>query len=114
VTVRPIKTEDIEQESFRDSVFPHDGDRDAAALCSEFNDAIVVEVQQAVPLEPRDRLRHRGHRLLESFGEASAKGGLSLFFELEDDFEIHLGRVNQIGHVHPLCFSKIPSAVDNS
>jgi len=56
VTVRPIEAKDIEQESFRYSVLPHDGNREAAALWSEFDDAIVVKVQQAVPLEPRNRL----------------------------------------------------------
>ena len=113
MAVGPVKPEDVKEKAFGHTMLAHHRDCDATSRVREFDDSLVAEPQQPIPFQSGHSLGHRRHRLVEALGKSRPQSGLALFFQLEDDLEIHLGRVNQIGHVNPPS-TKLPPAVDNS
>ena len=56
---------------------------------------------EAVALHARDRLRDRGARVPETLGDARTQRHDVLLLEVEDRAQVHLGRIDQIGHAGP-------------
>ena len=60
--------------------------------------AVALDVHQTVALHPPDRLRHGRARVPEALGDAGAQRDDALLLEVEDRPQIHLRRIDEIGH----------------
>src|ERR1700712_1378189 len=69
---------------------------------------ITGHVQESVALHPGNRLAHRGPALLETFGDSGAQRYDTLFLEVIDRPQIHLGGIDQIVHSLPSVTPSLP------
>ncbi len=102
VDIRPVETDDIAQESLGETMLAHDVDGLGASGVRELEPAVVGDDHEAVALHPPDRLRDGGAGMTETLGDPRAERNDVLFLELEDRAQIHLRRVDEIGHARVL------------
>jgi hypothetical protein len=98
----------VDEEQLGQPVLAHDGDRVRPAKIGELQMAIALHGDEPVTLHPVDGLAHCGAALVESLGDPGAQWRDTLFLELEDRAQVHLGGVDQIVHVGSSCALMVP------
>ena len=98
VHVGPVEADDIREQALGEPVLAHDVDGLLTAAVGELERAVVGDDDEAVALHAADGLRDRGPGVTETLGDARAQRDDVLLLELEDRAQVHLCRVDQIGH----------------
>ena len=113
VHVLPLELDHVAEQALRESVLAHDVDGLAPAVAGELEVAVARDDHEAVALHAPDGLRHSGTGVAEALRDARTKRNDVVLFEFEDGAEVHLRRIDQIGHRH-LHLSAQNSGVNNA
>src|SRR5699024_3000836 len=97
----PLQPDDVGEQPFGQTVLAHDVGGDPAALCGEFEVAVIADVEQTVAFHPGHGLRHGGPGVLQAFGDASAPRHARVFFAFHDRFVAPLGCITEAVHCCP-------------
>jgi hypothetical protein len=97
----PRQSDDVDQQALGEPVLAHDGDGQCAALVGQLEVAVAGHVQQPVALHPRHGLADRGSALVKPFGDPGTQRSHTLFLEVVDGPQVHLGGINQVVHSAP-------------
>ncbi len=98
VHVGPVETDHIGEQALREAVLAQHVGRLAATLMGERQMAVALDGHQAIALHAGDGLRDRRARMAEPLRDAGAERNDVLLFEVEDGAQIHLRRIDEIGH----------------
>ena len=94
----PRQADDVDEQTFGQTVLAHHRHRQRAALLGQLEVAITGHVQQTVALHAGHRLADRGATLFQPLRDACAQRGHALFLEVVDGAQIHLGGIDQVVH----------------
>ncbi len=98
--VFPLEFDHVAQEPLGEPVLAHDVDCLAPAVAGEFEMPVAGDHHETVAFHAADGLRNGGTGVPEALGNTCAQGHDVVFFEFEDGAEVHLRRINQVGHRH--------------
>ncbi|EOD63272.1 hypothetical protein H480_37875 [Amycolatopsis vancoresmycina DSM 44592] len=101
VHVLPFEPDHVDEEALGEAVLAHHRDGEFAAVVGQLEVPVVGHHDQPVPLHPGDGLAHGRAALLQALGDPGAQRNDTLFFELVDGTQVHLGGVDEIVHAVP-------------
>ena len=100
--VLPLEADHVGEQALGEAVLAHDVHGLAApGRGGQLEVPVARDDDETVALHAGDGLRDGGTGVAETLGDARTQRDDVLLLEVEDRAEVHLGRVDQIGHVPP-------------